>query len=516
MEMSSDQLDRVKNLYEAALECDPTHRADFLQQNSTDDTGSEDVRRQLTEHENVQSFLSTVPLIDYRRPVSQPKERFAPGEVLAERFRIVGFIAAGGMGEVYEAEDLTLKENLAIKTIRREVLQQDLALARFKREVQLARRVTHPNVCRVFDLFWHKRPEGKSESTIFFVSMELLKGETLSERIRRAGRFTTEEALPLINQIASGLEAAHRAGIVHRDLNPGNVMLVPDREENQIRSVVTDFGLAIRTGVEENKSVDLTAKQGIFGTLAYMAPEQIEGKEVTKLADIYALGLIIYEMVTGKHAYPADTPLASAARRLSDSIGSPNRFAPQLGAHWEQAIIRCLKRDPGARFHSAMDVTKALSDQTSDAAIPPQVGEYPSPGQQDFGAGFDVQHRRESWSSTVHASAVLRFTIKDALLAVDDFVARGRREAMQNSGIHPQSPGQMANLRAAFDLFLNFARESGVITAGDWLQMDEKSRLAWMREAVRAITEQAEQGPADSFFLCCLPSLACRSRSKPQ
>jgi serine/threonine protein kinase len=419
MGMSSDQCVRVKDLYEAALRYDPTHGADFLQRNSMDDPGSEEVRRQLTGQENAASFLSTVPFIDYRQPVNQPKKRFAPGEVLAERFRIVGFIAAGGMGEVYEAEDLTLKENVAIKTIRPEVLQQDHALARFKREVQLARRVTHPNICRVFDLFWHKRTEGTSEIAIVFVSMELLKGETLSEHIRRAGRFTAEEALPLINQIASGLEAAHRAGVVHRDLKPGNVILVPDREENRIRCVVTDFGLALRAGVEGNKSVDLMATQGDFGTPAYMAPEQIEGKEVTKLADIYALGLIIYEMVTGKHAYPADTPLASAARRLCDSIESPNRFAPELGAHGEQAIIRCLKRDPGARFHSATDVIKALSDQASDAAIPPQAGAYPAPGQQHFGRGFDVQHLPESWSSTATTKAVLQFTMKDVLLAVD-------------------------------------------------------------------------------------------------
>lgn len=430
MGMSSHQRDCVKDLHEAALECDTTHRADFLQRNNTDDVASEKARRQLTEHENVASFLSTVPFIDDLPPVSQTKKQFAPGEVLAERFRIVAFIAAGGMGEVYEAEDLTLKENLAIKTIRPEVLQQGQALARFKREVQLARRVTHPNVCRVFDLFWHNRPEGKSESAIVFVSMELLKGETLSEHIRRVGRFTAEEALPLIHQIASGLEAAHRAGVVHRDLNPGNVMLIPDREENRIRGVVTDFGLAVRTGVKENKSVDLTT--GIFGTLAYMAPEQIEGKEVTKLADIYALGLIIYEMVTGKHAYPAGTPLASAARRLSDSIQSPNRFAPQLGAHWEQTIIRCLRRDPGARFHSAMDVTKALSDQASDAAIPLQVGAYPAPGQRHFGAGFGVQHLPESWSSTANANAVLQFTMKDTFHAGDDFLGQGRRETMQN------------------------------------------------------------------------------------
>jgi eukaryotic-like serine/threonine-protein kinase len=456
MGMSLDQRDRVKNLYEAALKCNPAHRADFLRRNSTDDAVSEEVWRLLAEHENVGSFLSMPTVIDYRVPVNQPGKRFAPGEVLAERFRIVGFLAAGGMGEVYEAEDLTLKENLAIKTIRREVLQQNNALARFKREVQLARRVTHPNVCRVFDLFWHKGTVGKSESPIVFVSMELLKGETLSERIRRAGRFTAEEAWPLINQIASGLEAAHRAGVVHRDLKPGNVILVPDREENQIRSVVTDFGLALRTGVEGNKNGDLTATQVIFGTPAYMAPEQIEGKEVTKLADIYALGLIIFEMVTGQHAFRADTPLASAARRLSDSLESPKRFAPQLSTNWEQTIIRCLKREPSARFYSAMDVTKALSDQASDAAIAPEPGASPksgrlaAPGQQHFGAGFDTQHLPASWSSSANANAVLQFTMKDALLAVDDFVGQGSGAdiAISDSDAHELELSQLhASLR---------------------------------------------------------------------
>jgi serine/threonine protein kinase len=429
MVMSIDQLDRVKNLYEAALQCDPAHREDFLQRNNTDDAVSEEVRRLLAEHENVGFSMPTV--IDYRVPVNQPGKRFAPGEVLAERFRIVGFIAAGGMGEVYEAEDLTLKENVAIKTIRREVLQQYHALARFKREVRLARRVTHPNVCRVFDLFWHKGTVGNSESPIVFVSMELLEGETLSQRIRRAGRFTADEALPVINQIASGLEAAHRAGVVHRDLKPGNVILVSDREENQIRSVVTDFGMARQTCVEGNKNVDFTATQGVFGTLAYMAPEQIEGKEATKLADIYALGLIIFEMVTGQHAFPANTLLASAIRRLSDSIESPKQFAPQLSTNWEQTIIRCLNREPSARFYSAMDVTKALSDQASDAAVAPQPCAHPKGGRlaargpQHFGAALDTQHLPANWSSTANANAVLQFTMRDALHAVDDFVGQG-------------------------------------------------------------------------------------------
>ena len=377
MEMSPEQWELVKDLYQAALECDPTERAEFVQQNTSDEVVRKEALRLLAEHDNLGSFLSTPPFVALRLSPKQQENRFTSGEILAERFRIVRFLAAGGMGEVYEAEDLALKENLAIKTIRPEVLLQNNALARFKREVQLARRVTHPNICRVFDLVWHKRIEGEEESLTVFVSMELLRGETLSERIRRAGRFTAEEALPLIEQIASGLEAAHRAGVVHRDLKPGNVILVPDRDKDQIRSVITDFGLALRTGVDVNKSVDLTATQGVFGTPAYMAPEQIEGKEVTKLADIYALGLIIYEMVTGEHAFPADTPLASAARRLSDPVVSPKKIAPELSDRWEQTICRCLQRDPNARYASALDVANALSDQTSNSSGAADSGAYP-------------------------------------------------------------------------------------------------------------------------------------------
>jgi len=189
--------------------------------------------------------------------------------------------------------------------------------------------------------------------------------------------------------------------------------------------------MALQTCGEGNKNVDFTATQGVFGTLAYMAPEQIEGKETTKLADIYALGLIIFEMVTGQHAFPADTPLASAARRLSDSIESPKQFAPQLSTNWEQAIIRCLNREPSARFYSAMDVTKALSDQASDAAIAPQPCAYPTSGRLaasgpfHFGAALDTQHLPANWSSTANANAVLQFTMRDALHAVDDLVGQG-------------------------------------------------------------------------------------------
>jgi serine/threonine-protein kinase len=378
MDISPDQWQQVKDLYEAALECSPAQRADFLAKNSSDEVVSKEVLRLLAEEDHVGEFLSTPPFVDYRLP-EQPEKRFAPGEVLAERFRIVTFIAAGGMGEVYEAEDLALKENLAIKTVRPEVLRQNNALARFKREVQLARKVTHPNICRVFDLFWHKRADGEDESVIVFVSMELLQGETLSDRIRRAGRFSPSEALPLINQIAAGLDAAHRVGIVHRDLKPGNVILVPKTDRDQIRAVITDFGLALRGSADGNKSVDLTTAHGVFGTPAYMAPEQIEGKDVTKSTDIYSLGLIIYEMVTGNHAFPADTPLASAARRLSDPVVSPKKLAPSISDGWEQTICRCLQRDPSARYASALEVANALSNQTSNYSSTGDPRAYPLP-----------------------------------------------------------------------------------------------------------------------------------------
>src|SRR5215831_4718757 len=173
MEISPQQWDRVKELYEAALTCDPSQRDEVLRVNATDSAIVDEVRRLLAEHDSLGSFLSTTVLGHLVLPDGLPAQRFIPGQILAARFQVVRFIAAGGMGEVYEAEDLTLEENLAIKTIRPGILQHASALERFKQEVHLARQVTHPNVCRVFDLFRHQAIDGLET---VFVSMELLKG----------------------------------------------------------------------------------------------------------------------------------------------------------------------------------------------------------------------------------------------------------------------------------------------------------------------------------------------------
>ena len=249
---------------------------------------------------------------------------FVKGELLAGRFRIVRFVARGGMGEVYEAEDTELNERVALKTIRFEFAEEDRSAERFKREIQLARKVTHLNVCRTFDVFRHidTRADGRTAETMF-VSMELLTGETLRDRIRRGGKMTESEALPLVEQMAAGLDAAHRVGVVHRDFKSSNVILVPSEHSPAgVRAVITDFGLA--HGLVPS-GLSLTGTQEVVGTPAYMAPEQLNGGAITPATDIYALGVVMFEMLTGAVPFNTDNPLSTALKRLSEPAAPMRR-----------------------------------------------------------------------------------------------------------------------------------------------------------------------------------------------
>jgi eukaryotic-like serine/threonine-protein kinase len=183
-------------------------------------------------------------------------------------FELWDLLQQAGNGEVYEAEDVELREVVAIKCIIPDALKQPDALTRFRREVNLARRVTHPNVCRIFDLFRHSTQDGNNNQTVAFVSMELLRGDTLALRISQKGRFGPEEALPIITQLAEGLDAAHRAGVVHRDFKPGNIILVGDAKSKPERVVITDFGVALRSDRESPHSLDRTIAGEIVGTPA--------------------------------------------------------------------------------------------------------------------------------------------------------------------------------------------------------------------------------------------------------
>src|ERR687893_408625 len=211
--------------------------------------------------------------------------RFVPGAIVAERYRIVGLLGRGGMGEVYRADDLKLSQPVALKFLPDHLLSDGASLARFHREVRIARQVSHKNVCRVYDI---GEVDGRH-----FLSMEFIKGEELSSLLRRIGRLPSDKAVQIARQICAGLAAAHENGILHRDLKPANVMIDSDGNAR-----ITDFGLA---GLAEEFREDEVSA----GTPAYMAPEQLEGKTPTVRSDIYSLGLVLYELFTGKRAFDA-------------------------------------------------------------------------------------------------------------------------------------------------------------------------------------------------------------------
>jgi serine/threonine protein kinase/tetratricopeptide (TPR) repeat protein len=292
-----------------------------------------------------------------------PKCSFAPNDVAAGRFRILRFLARGGMGEVYEAEDLELRERVALKTVRLEMARDERAVERFRREIQLARKVTHPNVCRTFDVFRHVETSKNGPTTeTLAISMEFLAGETLEQRIRRTGRMSTAEALPIIVQMTAGLRAAHQVGVVHRDFKSSNIILVAAEDyPGHVRAVITDFGLARSDAALSGQS--LTNSSDIVGTPAYMAPEQLQGGEITPATDIYALGVVMFQMVTGTLPFVGDTALATAFKRLSEPAPSPRSIVRELDPKWDLGILRCLEREPANRFGGVQDIVPNLTGE---------------------------------------------------------------------------------------------------------------------------------------------------------
>ncbi len=286
----------------------------------------------------------------------------AAGELLAGRYRIVSFLGEGAMGEVYEADDLELGEPIAVKVLRPEIARDEQVLQRFKREIQLARKVTHPNVCRVYDMVLHSG-EGDAGRRVL-LTMELLRGETLAERLRREGRLTPAEALPIVRQIAAALTAAHAAGIVHRDLKSSNVFLVSS--PLGLRSVVTDFGLAWSMAPSGDGADTLTATGELVGSPAYMAPEQVRGEEATPATDVYALGVVMYEMLTGELPFVGKSAFYTALLRLQEPPPSPRQRVPDLDPAWEAVILCCLQREPADRFRRARHVVRALGVTASE------------------------------------------------------------------------------------------------------------------------------------------------------
>jgi tetratricopeptide (TPR) repeat protein/tRNA A-37 threonylcarbamoyl transferase component Bud32 len=406
---------------------------------------------------------------------------FQPTQLLAGRFQVIRFVARGGMGEVYEAQDEELNERVAVKTARFETTQTSHEIERFRREIQLARKVTHPNVCRTFDVFRHGVSQsGSSHSQILIVSMELLSGETLTQRIRDRGRFQTAEALPLVEQMCAGLAAAHRVGVIHRDFKSSNVMLVKSAasaaggepsQSQTFRAVITDFGLA---HAEEVEGGTLTRFGDIVGTPAYMAPEQIDGGAITPATDIYALGIVVYEMLTGLLPFSADTPLATAMKRLSHVAPSPRLHVPDLDPRWEAVVARCLERAPQRRFASTDDVVRALRGESVATSTPPGgAGEIRSDSAaRATPSTLAAMTRFERWRFPLAIVALVL-----VLAALGSFEIR-RREAEKRGPAAAQQPATGARKSIAVLGFQNLSGRKDADSLGDiladslWSQLD--------------------------------------------
>ena len=338
--INHDQIERANEIFCEALDLPPEERASFVRKRceGQNDGLGESVLRLLSRYGRLGDFLE-------QPPWRSGTDALAEGEILGGRFRISSLLGRGGMGEVYRAEDRVAVETVALKVLRpREPGGEQLA-ERFRNEIRAARRISHPHICRVNELF----EEVRSGERLLFFSMQFLDGRTLAARISE-GPIEPAPALELARQIAGGLDAAHQAGIVHRDLKPANVMLVKAAGGEE-RAVITDFGLA--KGLSAPASDGQTVAGTIAGTPDYMAPEQFLGQEISARTDVYAFALLIHEMVAGRKPFPKEDVLRSAVRRTLDRpepLRAHNRTAPPS---WTAILERSLSADPRRRHPSA-------------------------------------------------------------------------------------------------------------------------------------------------------------------
>jgi predicted ATPase len=349
--MATEHWERVQLLFEAVL-AQPDHaRTAFIEQACGDEKELRDELLSMLHTQGVAGEDQTMPH-NWLGVLAGPEPLlFAAGDLVAGRYQIRQLLGRGGMGEVYEAWDGQLSIPVALKTLNL-TAGTDRA-QHLKREGLLARSISHPNVCRVYDLGRH----GQGNTTVWFLTMELLSGQTLAKQLREVGKLSLDRALRLAIQMAAGLGAAHRAGVVHRDFKSDNVMLVGKGGDEQ--AVVTDFGIARAASLTPT---DEDGSDMVMGTPGYMAPEQLQGAEVGPSADIYALGMVLYEMSTGRLPFPV-SGIATAQRRISDQVPSPRSIRQDIDERWEAVILRCLEYEPSRRFGRAEDVAGALTGE---------------------------------------------------------------------------------------------------------------------------------------------------------
>ena len=354
--MTPELWERLRPLFNAAVELPPSERAPFIADACGDDAELRREMENLLEAYAQHGASADEITIHLNQLADKVQSKLAPSDVVLGRFKIVRVLGSGGMGDVYKAFDQELGQDVALKSIRPEIVDNQGVLARFKREVQLARRLSGPNICRIHELFIGGG--NSSEPISAFLTMEFLEGITLADHLKQSGPISWTNARGIATDICTALTTIHEAGIIHRDLKCRNVMLA---ERNGFeRAVLMDFGLAHEISpLPDDAETALTAPGTFIGTPEYMAPEQFEGKEASPATDIYAMGVVLYEIVTGKHPFAAHNMLEAAVQRgrKLEPASTIQRGVPR----WLDQIIRkCLEYDPKCRFQSANELERAI------------------------------------------------------------------------------------------------------------------------------------------------------------
>src|SRR5271166_3164993 len=353
--MTPELWKRLKPLYNAALELPVEARPKFVDEACGNDVELKKELVALLRAGDGQTDSVDTPLVNLRDLFPTEARSFSVGEVILDRFRIVRYVGGGGMGEVYEAIDLEMGR-IALKTIRPEIAGNPEMLLRFKKEVTLALKISGPHVCRIHAFY--PLTDSAKGSKRAFLTMEFLDGITLTDKIRQTGPLPWRETKAIALEICNGLETIHEAGIIHRDLKSRNIMLAS--RNGTTCAVLMDFGLAREFhGPTSETLTEISMPGAIVGTPDYMAPEQFEGREASPATDIYALGVILYELVTGKHPFEAHTPIGAAILRgrRPSLASSLQRGLPR---QCDQVIYKCLEFDPKLRYQSAREVAEDL------------------------------------------------------------------------------------------------------------------------------------------------------------
>jgi serine/threonine protein kinase len=270
-------------------------------------------------------------------------KELAAGEMFAQRYHIIEELGKGGMGRVYKALDKEIQEKVALKLLNPEIAADSKTIDRFRNELKTARQISHKNVCRMYHL---SKDEG-----VYYITMEYVRGEDLKSMIRMMGRLSPGQAISVAKQLCEGLSEAHRLGVVHRDLKPQNIMI--DREGSV---KIMDFGIA-----RSLKAKGITGTGMMIGTPEYMSPEQVEGKEADERSDIYAVGVILYEMQTGRVPFEGETPLSVALKQKTELPENPSKINPQIPEDLSRLILKCMEKEKEKRFQKVGEILEELS-----------------------------------------------------------------------------------------------------------------------------------------------------------